>query len=1213
MATRYAAAGRWDGGKFYHEEWVSGVDTLLDPDGNPIGGTIYFTDLGDTPGAYVAGDALKVVRVNATFDGLEFAVGGGGASTLQDAYTGGASITLTNATTPVHFIASGSGPPDDGILLDDQVYLKLGASPAQSQIYQNGAVFYCRTVNSGVDSSAIQVITGDSSSLASGDISLTTGGVTGGGAGTGSLSLTTGTNSSTGPSGNISFQTGAPGGIGAKGVVHVVGTRLELDAHAPNVGLRLPTTTSPIADAGTTSQNGDLVLRADTDTLYFRSSGIWHATGGGGGVADLQGAYDGGRTILLTNTASPIHITQSSTGVPEMGIHHDDWVGSLYGTDLDSQIAFDPQSYLPLEALTITTAVATTSASIVVGTGSSGGVGNSGEVRITTGDAASGASGWIVLQTGSFAGTRGDIHLSSRYVAIESATYGSFITPTEKLDIDGALRLRPITPGASENGTIAWDTSGLDFVGRKGGIWVSLTAGSGTGVDNTASNLGAQDATHRGLWKQKIGGDLQFKSIQAGTGITLDNTPSDFLVINATGGGGGSLDDAYNNGRVITVDAGAIELVGIGSMIELDDGGVLNFGTTAPNRGQIQHTGSTLYVQTEFHSTAAPSRPIEVRTGTAGASQNTGAILLKTGPGTGASGAIALETGNISSGAGSSGSIRRYTGSVVGTTRGNIYDRSEHVILAPELRGSPTYYGGVHLIIDTNPSSPTFNFTPSAAELLNVGGAIRLSDETPNTAASPINGVISYSNVGGTLDFWARKAGAWLPLTMPRGSATGQIAYWNNVTSTWGVLSNQGLSGQVLTSQGTSSPPTWTTVSGGTPTLQLAYDGAGSGAGRTINIFNSGTPVLINAGSGETALSLVGTSGLVGMSIGGSFTYGWDSAADTRMQDTKRINFGTDLDGYITGTSFQMDIVGAAIGTASSDVNITTTNVAGVAGSILLQTGTGGTDGHIIVQGRDYLDLRSDNTVTLNPQYGTSPQDVNLGGGNLRFGWGTSDITGTVDDGSLMIRTDTDLLKVRENGAWNAVHTTAQNTTLGGGVGVLFSEVDNTTTFRRIDDGTGTTVSTDGNGQILINVAQAWGEMYVQTGTYLALPGILGPVPMNAAGILSGIGFSTPFLLPEVPGVYEVEYGISISPDGTLPQVWETYVFVNGLEVTPNKSRQRQHMSAPAVGETPSINISGNCLITIGDGETVALFTQEILGGGNGLVSYANLTMHLLG
>ena len=100
--------------------------------------------------------------------------------------------------------------------------------------------------------------------------------------------------------------------------------------------------------------------------------------------------------------------------------------------------------------------------------------------------------------------------------------------------------------------------SNLPFKSLVGGSNVSLDEGSDTitinatggggggGESNTASNLG----TGKGTFAQKNGVDLQFKSLVAGTNITLGSNDNE-ITINATGGGsggGGEANTAVNIG-----------------------------------------------------------------------------------------------------------------------------------------------------------------------------------------------------------------------------------------------------------------------------------------------------------------------------------------------------------------------------------------------------------------------------------------------------------------------------------------------------------------------------------------------------------------------------------------------------------------------------------------------------------------------------------------
>jgi len=85
----------------------------------------------------------------------------------------------------------------------------------------------------------------------------------------------------------------------------------------------------------------------------------------------------------------------------------------------------------------------------------------------------------------------------------------------------------------SESGETQLDTTSNSLVGAIN----ELAAGSGGGETNTASNAGAG----AGLALAKVGVDLPFKSLTAGTGVTL-NESADEIEIVASGGSGGSGD-----------------------------------------------------------------------------------------------------------------------------------------------------------------------------------------------------------------------------------------------------------------------------------------------------------------------------------------------------------------------------------------------------------------------------------------------------------------------------------------------------------------------------------------------------------------------------------------------------------------------------------------------------------------------------------------------
>lgn len=63
---------------------------------------------------------------------------------------------------------------------------------------------------------------------------------------------------------------------------------------------------------------------------------------------------------------------------------------------------------------------------------------------------------------------------------------------------------------------------------------IQISAAGGSGEVNTASNVGGQT----GLFKGKTGVDLEFKTLEAGTNVTFDTTTTDVIKINSSGGGG---------------------------------------------------------------------------------------------------------------------------------------------------------------------------------------------------------------------------------------------------------------------------------------------------------------------------------------------------------------------------------------------------------------------------------------------------------------------------------------------------------------------------------------------------------------------------------------------------------------------------------------------------------------------------------------------------
>lgn len=93
----------------------------------------------------------------------------------------------------------------------------------------------------------------------------------------------------------------------------------------------------------------------------------------------------------------------------------------------------------------------------------------------------------------------------------------------------GATIERPAVP---QNGTIRYNsTIGLTEV-YQGAAWSTISTTGISGEANTASNLGAGQA----VFASKVGFDLQFKSIRAGTNVSIGSNANE-IIINAVGTG----------------------------------------------------------------------------------------------------------------------------------------------------------------------------------------------------------------------------------------------------------------------------------------------------------------------------------------------------------------------------------------------------------------------------------------------------------------------------------------------------------------------------------------------------------------------------------------------------------------------------------------------------------------------------------------------------
>lgn len=123
----------------------------------------------------------------------------------------------------------------------------------------------------------------------------------------------------------------------------------------------------------------------------------------------------------------------------------------------------------------------------------------------------------------------------------------------------GYVRINTTTGRCERVSTIGSSDYGIGTVDNAGWLRIapalSSFATSG-GEVNTASNLGTPSATVKGLYKQKVGVDIEFLSVEAGTGIALTDTGTT-LKIDTTGvvGPTGNIGEIQINGGLGTFAA----------------------------------------------------------------------------------------------------------------------------------------------------------------------------------------------------------------------------------------------------------------------------------------------------------------------------------------------------------------------------------------------------------------------------------------------------------------------------------------------------------------------------------------------------------------------------------------------------------------------------------------------------------------------------------
>lgn len=226
--------------------------------------------------------------------------------------------------------------------------------------------------------------------------------------------------------------------------------------------------------------------------------------------------------------------------------------------------------------------------------------------------------------------------------------------PNEKLDVAGAIKIGNTIN--SNDGTIRW--TGSDFEGRKSGVWVSLTAGGGSGLTGS----GTTNYITKWTGATSLGNSVLYDN---GTNIGIGtNNPQQLLHLYgtsgvdgimfpdgtvqtsaATGGIPNTLDQAYDQGgpgagRIIDATDGAVRING-------DDGFIITGTYSSGDAIEVSGAGTRMF----FNPQTAAFRSGYVN-GTQWDAANIGSYSIATGYNTTASGthSVAMGDGTQASG-----------------------------------------------------------------------------------------------------------------------------------------------------------------------------------------------------------------------------------------------------------------------------------------------------------------------------------------------------------------------------------------------------------------------------------------------------------------------------------------------------------------------------------------------------------------------------------
>ena len=283
----------------------------------------------------------------------------------------------------------------------------------------------------------------------------------------------------------------------------------------------------------------------------------------------------------------------------------------------------------------------------------------------------------------------------------------------ERLEVNGGIKLSNHVESTLTDGTIEYNTTTNDFLGRKNNAWVSLTV---QGEKNTLSNAGSSGV---GLYDSKVGDDIKIKKLVGGDFINVTATANNTVLIDAT---------THNN---IILNNTQIKMNSTYQEFRVSDTELMRLNSVGLG---INKTAST--------------EKLEIN----------GGINIGNASGT--------DNGTIEYDSTLKDFLGRKDGSWVSLTQNNqiILNDTNVKITDTGSNGLITFNADNNAKMKINAIGVGIN-TIATKEELEVNGAIKVGT---TVTASPDDGVIKYD----TNDFIGRKDGAWVSLTTPTITAS---------------------------------------------------------------------------------------------------------------------------------------------------------------------------------------------------------------------------------------------------------------------------------------------------------------------------------------------------------------------------------------------------------------------------------------------------------